>query len=489
MEKSMAVYEELFKKIKLEKAVKGIGNGNPVMTQRFGADPYALVYGDRVYVYMTGDAPTYDETGKVEQNKYSLINTINVVSSADLVNWTDHGTVYAASERGAAKWGANSWAPAAAYKKINGKDKFFLYFANSGNGIAVLSADSPVGPFTDPIGKPLISRNTPTCAEVTWLFDPAVLQDTDGNAYIYVGGGIPSDEFASNPGTARVCKLGADMISLDGDPIPIDNVPFLFEDSGINKINGVYYYSYCSNFKMTPPDVERMGFGNGQIIVMKSDNPMGHFKLVGPVLKNPEDYFGRGGNNHHCMFEFKGEYYIVYHSRILEEAMGIDGGYRSTNIDRLMFDVNGVPTMSEGTKAGVDAVGRVNPYTDVSGVTLGNSAGITTRQYGEIAEKYGSGQMILSGIHDGCFTEVRNVAFGDKSPKSVSLLVAGSGKGTVKVSLDAPENPAIAYVPVDTDGSGLVKASGELILPVTGDHDLFFVFEGSGYELFSWKFE
>ena len=47
--------------------------------------------------------------------------------------------------------------------------EFFLYFANGGNGIAVLSSDSPTGPFTDPIQKPLVSRETPGCASVTWL--------------------------------------------------------------------------------------------------------------------------------------------------------------------------------------------------------------------------------------------------------------------------------------------------------------------------------
>ena len=228
--------EEMFSDIKLKKAVKGLSDHNPVMTQRFGADPYALIYDGRVYLYMTGDMPEYDAEGKLLDNSYSKINTINVISSDDLVNWTDHGTVYAASETGAAKWGANSWAPAAAYKNIDGKDRFFLYFANNGNGIAVLSADSPVGPFTDPINGPLISRATPNCADVTWLFDPAVLMDDDGSAYIYVGGGVPSIEKAANPGTARVAKLGDDMISLACDPQPIENVPFLFEDSGINKM-------------------------------------------------------------------------------------------------------------------------------------------------------------------------------------------------------------------------------------------------------------
>ena len=45
----------------MKKSLKKIGNANPVMTQRFGADPYAMVYEDRVYLYMTGDDFIYDE--------------------------------------------------------------------------------------------------------------------------------------------------------------------------------------------------------------------------------------------------------------------------------------------------------------------------------------------------------------------------------------------------------------------------------------------
>ena len=77
----------------MKKSLKKIGNANPVMTQRFGADPYAMVYEDRVYLYMTGDDFIYDETGEIKENNYSNIYTINVISSSDLVNWTDHGSV------------------------------------------------------------------------------------------------------------------------------------------------------------------------------------------------------------------------------------------------------------------------------------------------------------------------------------------------------------------------------------------------------------
>ena len=71
----------------MKKSLKKIGNANPVMTQRFGADPYAMVYEDRVYLYMTGDDFIYDETGEIKENNYSNIYTINVISSSDLVNW------------------------------------------------------------------------------------------------------------------------------------------------------------------------------------------------------------------------------------------------------------------------------------------------------------------------------------------------------------------------------------------------------------------
>ena len=167
-----------------------------------------------------------------------------------MVNWTDHGTI---NVKGAAKWSANSWAPAACHKTINGKEKFFLYFANNASSIGVLTADSPTGPWTDPIGKALIDRSVPGCSEkeVAWLFDPAVLVDDDGTGYLYFGGigdtSGKSEDYIRNPKCARVIKLGADMVSLDGAAKTID-APYMFEDSGINKIGDKYYYSYCSNW-------------------------------------------------------------------------------------------------------------------------------------------------------------------------------------------------------------------------------------------------
>lgn len=491
-EKNMtaAEMEKVFENVVPEKAYKGVGDHNPVMTQRFGADPYAMVYDGRVYLYMTCDEPMYDLKGEMKENDYSNIYKISVISSADLVNWTDHGTVYAASKKGAASWGNNSWAPAAACKEIDGKMKFFLYFANNGNGIAVLTSDSPTGPFTDPLGEALISRQTPTCAEVTWLFDPAVLVDEDGTAYIYFGGGIPSEDKADNPGTARVAKLADDMISLDGNPAVIENVSYLFEDSGINKIDGVYYYSYCSNFNVPEDKAEEIGFHSGEIITMSGENPMGPFTLCGSILKNPQFYFGRGGNNHHCMFEFEGQWYMSYHARILEEAMGVDKGYRSTNIDKVTFDDAGNIEMIQGTLTGVDQVGALNPYEKVEAVTMGSMGGVETTQYGEESEACGSGDMIVTGIHTGSWIGVYGADFGAKGAKEFHVSARGNGTGYIKICMDSPEGEALGYVEVDVNNPvDFTEITAQLEKTVTGKHDIYFLFSGEDFELESWYFQ
>lgn len=83
-------------------------SGNPLVAHRYGADPYALVFGGRVYLYMTNDVLEYDGNGTVKENSYSSIRTITVISSADLVNWTDHGEIEVAGPEGAAKWATQS---------------------------------------------------------------------------------------------------------------------------------------------------------------------------------------------------------------------------------------------------------------------------------------------------------------------------------------------------------------------------------------------
>lgn len=478
--------------ITVTKGYKGVEDTNPIMTQRFGADPYAMVYGERVYLYMTADAFEYDSEGSVTENTYGKIHQINVLSTDDMVNFMDHGAVNAASDTGAAKWARNSWAPAAAWKEIDGKDQFFLYFADGGGGIGVLQADSPVGPFRDPLGKGLITRETPNCADVLWLFDPAVLVDDDGRAYLYFGGGVPEGKTAA-PGTARVVELGADMISIAGKPQVID-VPYLFEDSGIHKSGGKYYYTYCTNWQVDQAGTEQYGFHNGEIACLASDSPMGPFVYQETILRNPGSVFGLSSNNHHCVFQFRGQWYIAYHTRVLEKAMGVEKGYRCTHIDAFAMQEDGTVGEIRQTLRGRKQVRYVDACLENPAVSFAVMAGVGT------AAEDGNGwcdggSMVLTDIDQGDFIKVAGVDFAKKTPESFVAVLRcrkdDTATGAIQVRVDSLDGELLASLSVDgrTLECEFASCKAQVLAAVCGIHDLYLIFEGGSYELKSWHFE
>ena len=432
--------------IKLEAGTtKTPGRNNPLIDYRFGADPYAMEYNGRVYVYMTNDSQQFDATEKdakgypVKENSYDKINTITVLSSSDMVNWTNHGNIPVAGANGAAKWAKNSWAPAVCHKQIDGKEQFFLYFADGGGGIGVLVADTPIGPFHEPSGKDssrLIKWGTQASDGVVWLFDPAVLVDDDGTGYLYYGGGVPAGK-ENMPGTSRVVKLKDNMVELDGNAVAIE-APAVFEDSGIHKHNGTYYYTYCSNWNNTA------GTGIANICVMTSDNPMGPFTYKGIAFENQNKFFGIGGNNHHCFFDFNGKHYFTYHAQTVTKALGIPSKvqvYRSTHIQEVEYDTdNKTIKPIIGTYEGVDQTQNLDPYTRVEAETIGWAKGITTADCEETGSMVDSINQKVTDITDGDYIAVSKAAFGDEGAKSFTLKAkALAGGCTVDVYLDAPD--------------------------------------------------
>ena len=486
-------YEALFKDVKLAKSYKGVANNNPIIEQHYGADPFALVYDDTVYFYMTADAYEYDAKGEIKENSYSQIRSLYVVSTKDMINFTDHGEITIAGKNGATKWAHNSWAPSAAWKMIDGKPKFFLYFADNGGGIGVVTSDSPVGPFVDELGHGLIRRDMENCGNVEWLFDPAVLVDDDGKAYIYFGGGVPFDKEnnvpkAAHPMTARCAELGEDMMSLVGVPTTID-APYLFEDSGIHKFGDTYYYSYCSNFSVDAAGTAEYGFENGEIIIMESKNPLGPFTFKERVLKNPGFYFGLGGNNHHAIFKFKDQWYITYHTRILEKEQGILHGYRSTSIEEINIAEDGTIGNVKMTKDARKQVGTLDPYETINGATFAVMAGVDTAPADEVSKQYGCGNLLLTTIDTGDYVKLQGVDFGDDGAKKISATIRTNGKdGAIRVTTKYPNGTVVGYIPVKSDGSFTTVCTAEFDAPITGVQDVFFTFYGEGYEIVDWTF-
>lgn len=444
------------------------GEHNPLYTQRFGADPGVMEYDGRLYVYMTNDVVEHEASGAVRENSYGMIRSISCISSNDLVNWTDHGLIPVAGAEGVAKWARNSWAPCAAHKTIHGQEKFFLYFCNGGNGIGVLTADSPTGPWQDVLGAPLVTRSVPNCADVVWLFDPAVMVDEGGTGYLAFGGGVPEGK-QNNPGTARIVRLGEDMVSLDGDPVRLD-VPWLFEDSGINRIGNRYVYSYCSNWQTAG---NALHLTDGAIQFMTADQPLGPYTYGGELFPNQGRFFGLYGNNHHSIASLNGEWYFFYHSRPVEKAMGITGNYRSPQAEKITLGADGLPEQVTGTMAGLSQLKPLDPFRVVPAAAMCRQAGITV---------WGSGETRVTG-GAGSWIQVSGVDFG-KGAAALSVTASSDAGCTLYAVLDTPEGPVAASIPIDPTGSEPALFSAPF--HAEGIHDLYLISDG-GFTLCSWS--
>lgn len=477
---------------------KPVGTNNPLMGHKFGADPFGMVDGDRVYVYMTDDH-IYDSNGNVIESGYGDCKKVSVISSEDLVNWTDHGAQpVAGSVGGPATWANNMWAPCAAHKTINGKEKYFLYFADNANGIGVLTSDYPYGPWKQPSGmNSLISHSTPNCGGsiVPWLFDPAVMVDDDGNAYLYFGGGIDGLS-AADPGSARCVQLGSNMISIVGEPKQI-RPPYLFEDSGINKVGGKYIYSYCANFSAGGTTSTNPGSGN--IGYMISDNPLGPFKYVGKCFDNPgQGWGGGGGNNHHAILEFKGKYYILYHTRTLKSAMRkenpviLDGmELRSTciseiNVDTVNHKIANLSVSSmDISDVSVKQLKNFNPYQTVPGATMAWERGIETTY----RERLGKYAYATAEAKKGSWMCISNVEFGQDGPIAFTAKV--KGKGVIKVCRGNPTvnsgSALIALAEITSDRSYKTVKVPLVNIPPKTVSKLYIVFSDEA-SLESWSF-
>ena len=86
---------------------KGSGNNNPISANIFCADPTALEYNGRVYVYGSNDHQQFIANGKKGENSYGEIKSIVVFSTDDMVNWTFQGTID--TKKLCSSWDTSPW--------------------------------------------------------------------------------------------------------------------------------------------------------------------------------------------------------------------------------------------------------------------------------------------------------------------------------------------------------------------------------------------
>jgi hypothetical protein len=282
---------------------------NPIVTNVYTADPAPLVVGNTMYIYAGRDeAPSGG--GNFVMREW------RVLSSTDAATWTDNG---ARANIATFPWaGADAWA--SEVEPRNGR--YYWYTSINGNGpgwmnIGVAVGNSPLGPFTDAKGGPLISDSTPNSSGLN--IDPTVFVDDDGQTYMYWG------SFWG----PRVVRLAADMINTVGSvvtPVGLTNfweAPFMF------KRNGLYYMIYAAND--TNGCVTSSSFACQRYAT--ATNPMGPWTHRGIVLGQVSST-----TNHAGVVQFNGQWYMVYHNA---NAPGGGNFRRSVAVDQMFFSADG----------------------------------------------------------------------------------------------------------------------------------------------------
>ena len=454
-------------------------DGNPLLDFNFNADPTAVEHEGRLYVYATNDHQQLDIVGPEGNNGYQHIHSLVMMSTDDMVNWTFHGYI---DVKSLSPWGIASWAPSITKRvEADGKTHFYLYYSNCGVGVGMLTATSPVGPWIDPLGRNVVDKQTEGLGNCGAPFDPGVVVDDEGRGWLSFGGG--SNQFGTeyNPGNARIVRLADDMMHLDSPIVEIE-APYHFEANELNYLNGTWIYTYNTSWverkewplKTEKPSICCMSY-------MTSQTPLDTDSWVyqANYFKNPMDYGFLPSNNHTHLHKFQGEYYLLYHTLALEEHRNGKGGFRSVCIDKISVDEDNLTIhMGEATRTGVDQLKPFNPFAWVPAETVAathNVRFVPTGRPGDTA----------AACHtDGQILKVRGVDF-QAAPQSVSVVVRGPGKLTVR--LDHPkEGQEIAVL--SFEGDEWKEVTEQITIPVSGQHDLFFITSEGDFQFDKWKF-
>lgn len=275
---------------------------NPIITDKYTADPAALVYQDSVYIYAGHDQAPND------RDQYEMHEWL-VYSSADMVNWKEHPVPLKPTDF--------EWAKGAAWaaQVIEKDGKFYWYVtvehddSHPGKAIGVAVSDSPTGPFKDARGSAIITNDMTTEYTDIWWddIDPTVWITKDGQAYLYWG----------NTQLYWV-KLKDNMVEFEGEIQTID-LPHFTEAPWIHKKGDWYYLSFAYKFP------EKIAYAMSKSI----EGPWEYKGILNEVA-------GNSNTNHQSIIEFKDKWYFIYHNG----SIPIHGGSyrRSVCIDRLYYN-------------------------------------------------------------------------------------------------------------------------------------------------------
>lgn len=428
---------------------------NPIIQTIYTADPAPLVHNDTVWLY-TG----HDE----DSSTWFTMKDWRLFSTTDMVNWTHHGAPLSVKSFSWAQ--KDAWAGQCIFR--NGK--FYWYVPiNQANGrgmaIGVAVSDRPDGPFSDPLGKPLVHSGNGD-------IDPTVYIDDDGQAYLYWG----------NP-YLKYVKLNEDMISYSGEVVTVPlNEPGFGKRTGDPKRSsqyeeGPWLYKRKDLYYLLYP----AGGVPEHLAYSTSTSPTGPWQYRDTIMT----IIRKGGafTNHPGVVDYKGRSYFFYHNGALP---GGGGFTRSVCVEEFRYNSDGTIPRIRPTAEGVRPVGQLNPYNRVEAETMAWQQGLETGTSPQ-AGTY------VTAIDPGDYLKVRSVDF-RKGAKALEVNVASAGNGgQIEIRLDSLSGPLLGTCTITgTGGLESWVTQSTAVKKVKGVHDTYFVFkrgEGDSFRVNWWRFK
>ena len=425
----------------------------PLFQTKYTADPSPLVVGDTLFLYTSHDASPEDIPDENEKSSAGFFMYDWLLwSTTDMVNWTEHGAVASLKDFPWRSRENGAWA----IQTVERNGKYYLYAPLHGHGIGVLEADSPYGPFKDPLGKPLVWDQS------NWYdIDPSVFTDDDGQAYMYWG----------NPHTFWA-KLGEDMTSLTSEVTKLPHIPNYQEGPWFYKRNGHYYLGFAST--CCP---EALGYA-------MSDSPTGPWEWKGYIMKpTPRD---RG--NHPGICDYKGHSYVFGQNYDLMHLETFEHHERrSVSATEISYHADGtiqqVPYWLD--QQPMKQLHWLNPYQRVEAETMAWGYGLKSAKMGiantgvvaDMPASTGKKNMYIYDINDGEYIRLRGVDFG-KGAKQFQMIAAANGTTTITLHLDSNKGPVIGTVTIGKTGSvEKYRTFNGKVKNATGVHDLYLCFD------------
>lgn len=427
---------------------------NPISSNFYSADPACLVDNGTFYIYAS-----HDSDSKKSEDGYFMSNWL-LFSSTDMQNWVNYGIILTDTEF---TWAQHNsiWRG-----QVIEKDEKYYYFVSikgeEGSQIGVAVSDSPRGPFTDAIGKPLIEGKDE-------YLDPSVIVDDDGESYLYFG---KSKLF--------YVKLNQDMISYSGKIQTVELTLKAFggktnykEAPWIYKKEDTYYLVYACGEEDELPE---------NICYSTSKTVTGPWEYKGEISLKQKKEKDTSELFRPSICDFKGKSYLVYHDVKLSEGNQYQ---RSVSVEEFDYkESDGSFPKISITEEGPEQIKLLDPFEQIPATTINYQEGI------EIQRE--SGVPRIAGIQDGDHIKIKGVDFGEGATKFLAHIASKNDGGVIELFVDELDGESIGKCEIEGTGDWKKWKTVECDVEVSDEHDLFMVFSGEEEYLFDmdwWKFE